>query len=187
MKSRIYMIIVLSIVAIISGALLGYFGSYTRPYIIENQKKEIDTAINKVLPGIDKNEELINKNDFKVFKGYKDDNVVGYAVYAKGVGFQDVITLMFGLDKNMDTLFKLEILEQKETPGLGAKITEKDPFLRFWEDRNINQKIELAKPPKSKQELEKNQVNAISGATISSESVIKIVNNGITRVKKEVK
>ena len=188
MKSRVYMVFVLTLVAVISSGLLAYFAVYTQPYIEKNKKKEIEQAITEVIPGVKKSEPMVNENKFKIFKGFDENgDVKGYAVYIVGTGFQDMITLMFGVDKDIKTLFSLKILDQKETPGLGAKITDEHEFLQFWKNKDIEEKIVLAKPPKDIKELKENEVNAISGATISSRSVVKIVNNALNKVKKEVK
>ncbi len=188
MKSRVYMVFVLTLVAVISSGLLAYFAVYTHPYIEKNKKAEVEKAIKEVVPGTVTNKIIKDENKFKIFACYdKDGKTLGYAVYTVGTGFQDLITIMFGVDKYLDKMFRLEVLEQKETPGLGAKITDKDLFLKFWKNKNITGEIILAKPPKGESELKDNEVNAISGATISSRSVVSIVNKALKRVKEEVK
>jgi electron transport complex protein RnfG len=188
MKSRIYMVFVLTFVAVVSSGLLAYFAVYTQPYIDKNKKKEIEQAIMEVIPGVKKSEPIINESKFKIFKGFDEKGEVkGYAVYTIGTGFQDMITLMFGIDKDLKTLFSLKVLDQKETPGLGAKITDDTEFLRFWKNKNIEEGIRLAKHLKEMKELKINEVNAISGATISSRAVVKIINDALNKVKKEVK
>ncbi len=183
-----YMVLVLTVIAVVSGWLLAYFANYTKPFIEKNKKADIEKAIHEVLPGIKTSETKIDELKFKVFVG-KDENgnIKGYAVYAVGTGFQDLITVIFGVDKDFKTLYSLRVLEQKETPGLGAKITDENEFLKFWENRNIQSgEIILSKPPKAQNELNPNEVNAISGATISSRSVVSIVNKAIERAKKEI-
>lgn len=187
MKSRVYMVFVLTLVAIISSGLLAYFAVYTHPYIEKNKKAEIEKAIKEVVPGTITNKIIKDDNRFKVFAGYdKDGKLLGYAVYTVGTGFQDLITLMFGVDKHFEKMFRLEVLEQKETPGLGAKITDENLFLKFWKNKNVRGEILLAKPPKGESELKDNEVNAISGATISSRSVVAIVNKALKRLREEV-
>ncbi len=182
------MVFVLTLVAVISSGLLAYFAVYTQPYIEKNKKAEIEKAIKEVVPGTIESKALKDENKFKIFAGYdKDGKLLGYAVYTVGTGFQDLITVMFGVDKHLEKMYKLEVLEQKETPGLGAKITDEKIFLKFWENKNIRGEIILAKPPKGESELKDNEVNAISGATISSRSVVTIVNKALKRVREEVK
>ncbi len=181
------MIFVLTLVAVISSGLLAYFAVYTQPYIEKNKKAEIEKAIKEVVPGTVESKALKDENKFKIFAGYdKDGKLLGYAVYTVGTGFQDLITIMFGVDKHLEKMYRLEVLEQKETPGLGAKITNENIFLKFWKNKDIREEIILAKPPKSENELKDNEVNAISGATISSRSVVTIVNKALKRVKEEV-
>ncbi len=188
MKSRVYMVFVLTFVAVIASGLLAYFAVYTQPYIEKNKQKEIDKAIKEVVPGVKTSKIIIDESKFKVFQTMNDkEEKIGYAIYIVGTGFQDMITLMFGVDNDFKTLYSLDVLDQKETPGLGAKITDKNEFLQFWKNRDIEGEIKLVKPPKSLNELKNNEVNAISGATISSRSVVKIINNAIKKAKEKIK
>ncbi len=183
-----YIVLVLTVIAAISGWLLAYFANYTKPYIEKNKKADIEKAIREVLPNVEYVEKKIDEPKFKIFIGKdKEQNIVGYALYAVGTGFQDLITVMIGVDKDFKTLYNLRVLEQKETPGLGAKITDEKEFLMFWKNKNIQSgSIKLSKTPKSLNELSSDEVNAISGATISSRAVVNITNEAIKRAKKEI-
>lgn len=179
------MIIVLTLVGLISGGCLSVVDLLTRERIELNRQKEIEEAIGKVVPGTKNYTAAVEEKDFTVYKA-KDEqnNLIGYAIYAKGTGFQDIITLMFGTDPDLNTINSLTILEQKETPGLGAKITNREEFLRFWEDRECRQELTLRKPAvETKEELSPSEVNTITGATISSQKVLDIVNLSLEQVK----
>jgi len=52
----------------------------------------------------------------------------GFAFEAKVMGFQDEITAMIGVDEDFNKIAGIVILNCRETPGLGDKIT-KDKFL----------------------------------------------------------
>ena len=92
---------------------------------------------------------------------------------------------MFGTNPSLTKIKDLTILDQKETPGLGAKITDREIFLRFWKDKDCSQPLKLRKPPASSpEELAPSEVNTITGATISSESVLNIVNSSLERLRK---
>jgi Na+-translocating ferredoxin:NAD+ oxidoreductase RnfG subunit len=100
------------------------------------------------------------------------------------VGFQDKITLIYGLDETVTKITGLSIIAQKETPGLGAKITEWDTFLQFWEDRDATGLLTLRKPAVGKPEkLLPTEINTITAATISSKKVLEIVNLSMERVR----
>jgi len=91
---------------------------------------------------------------------------------------------MFGTDPNVTKINSLYILEQKETPGLGAKITDKETFLRFWDNKDAGRALSLRKPAvRSQDKLAPNEVNTITGATISSDKVLNIVNQALEKLK----
>jgi len=172
------MIIVLTSVGLISGGFLAAVGILTKERIALNKKMEIENAIISVIPGSSQSQLFYEEKDFAVYGAIDEaGNLAGYALYTSGVGFQDKIVLMIGVTADLSRIFSLTILEQKETPGLGAKITSQPSFLVFWETKDFTQPLRLRKPPVSTPEnLSASEVNTITGATISSEAVLGIVN-----------
>lgn len=179
------MIIVLTAVGLLSGGFLATVGILTKERIALNKQREIQKAILNVVPGTLHSEKIYEEKNLAVYKGKDAEGAdTGYAVYASGAGFQDKISLMYGIDPSFTKIKQLAILEQLETPGLGAKITNEDLFLRFWEGRDATQPLTLRKPPAaSPGMLGASEVNTITGATISSESVLKIVNLSLERLR----
>ena len=186
------MIVVLTAVGLISGSLLAVVGMLTKDRIAYNKQQEIETAILQVVPGTQSSKILEHSEPLPTV--YECQNsagkIIGYAVYASGTGFQDIITLMFGTNPELTKLNSLAILDQKETPGLGAKITDREAFLKFWEDKNLKQTLELRKPAVLSEDLDPSEINTITGATISSEKVLELVNislEKLQRIKQEGK
>jgi electron transport complex protein RnfG len=92
---------------------------------------------------------------------------------------------MFGIDPALTRINSLTILDQKETPGLGAKITDQQSFLQYWKNKDCSKSLSLRKPPAtSLGDLGSSEVNTITGATISSEAVLNIVNMSLEKLKK---
>lgn len=182
------MILVLTCVGLISGGFLAGVGLWTKDKIAFNVKQEIELAIKTVVPGTAVSEKLHEERAFTVYAGKAEDGtLVGYAVYASGAGFQDTITLMFGTDIELQKLTRLTILKQTETPGLGANIEKDDLFLKFWEARDIQADLTLHKPAASSpNELTPTEINTITGATISSEAVLNIVNLSLEKLKDKI-
>ncbi|MFP4081314.1 MAG: FMN-binding protein [Candidatus Aminicenantes bacterium] len=179
------MMVVLTSVGIISGALLALVGLMTEERIALNKQREIEQAILTVVPGTQTSQKLYQEKDLSVY-GAKDESgqLTGFAIHASGVGFQDKITLMIGTNPDLSRIKSLAVLDQTETPGLGAKIADKDTFLKYWENKDATHPLTLRKPPaRSPQDLGPSEVNTITGATISSESVLTIVNSSLERVK----
>jgi electron transport complex protein RnfG len=179
------MILVLTMVGLISGSLLSVVGLLTTERIELNRLREIEAAISFVIPGTVTSVKLYEEEKFTVYAGQDSEGMeLGYAVYASGTGFQDIIKLMFGTDPAIQRLNSLTILEQKETPGLGAKITDALAFLRFWEKKDLSRALTLRKPAVgSPEELSPFEINTITGATISSEKVLQMVNLSLERLR----
>ena len=166
MKKSIQMIVVLGLVGLISGASLVLVYRYAAPLIEANQKKELETAIFKVIPEAARYE-VLTKDGQELFKVYdKNENLLGYAFIAEGSGYQGKIKMLAAIKRDLSTLYGIEILESVETPGLGGEITS-GKFKDQFKDLSAFPKIE---------------VQAITGATISSQSVMNILDEKIKRV-----
>jgi electron transport complex protein RnfG len=172
------MVAVLTAVGLLSGGFLAAVGLLTKDRIALNKKREIERAIVSVVPGTVTSEPLYEEKEFTVYGGKNEaGDLQGYAIYTSGVGFQDKIILMIGADATLSRLNGLVVLDQKETPGLGAKIVDRSSFLVFWENKDFSQSFSLRKPPApSPEDLAPSEINTITGATISSEAVLNIVN-----------
>jgi Na+-translocating ferredoxin:NAD+ oxidoreductase subunit G len=179
------MIVVLTVVGLVSGSFLAIVGILTEGRIEQNRLDEINRALTEVIPGAVSGDIVYEGEDLTVYAGLdQEGNQVGYALYNSGTGFQDIITVMVGIDSSVSKIYDLTILDQTETPGLGAKITSEQEYLRYWENRGAEQPLELRKPAvDSPGQLESNQVNTITGATISAQKVVDIVNQALESMK----
>jgi electron transport complex protein RnfG len=114
----------------------------------------------------------------KIYLGYdKNGKRIGFAVSAAENGFQDLVTLMFGYDAAKHRLIAMKVIANKETPGLGNKIETDQAFVSGFID--VAAPVEGVKSGGS--EKGANDVVMITGATISSRAVIRIINNAIAR------
>lgn len=100
-----------------------------------------------------------------------EGKMVGHVVKAAGQGYADKIELLVGLDAQGKRITGLFVLEQKETPGLGAKILE-DAWRGQFKEKSTEKTLSVVKGG----EVKEDEIDAISGATISSKSVTGIVN-----------
>ena len=183
------MIAVLTSVGLLSGGFLATVGLLTKERIALNKQREIEEAIVSVIPGTQSSEKLYEEEDFSVYGG-KDESgsLLGYAIHASGIGFQDKITFMLGTNSSVTRINSLVILEQTETPGLGARIVDRVSFLQFWEKRDCTQPLTLRKPPASTiEDLSPTEINTITGATISSEAVLDTANVSLDKIKELMK
>jgi len=187
------LIATLGIAGAAAGLLLVFVFNATQPRIEAYKEKMLSLAIAEVLgdphrvetfflldgelaselpPGVDA------RRTERVFLGSdREGGRIGYAILAAQPGFQDVIKLIFGYDPDESRVLGMKVLESKETPGLGDKI-EKD--LSFVEQfGGASAPLVGVKPGQGDGGAD--QIDMITGATISSRAVIKIINEGIAR------
>ncbi len=190
MKKIVHMLLVLTIVGFISGASLSIVYKYAAPLIAETQEDALREAIFKIFLKADSYEKICTKcgssscrkkDTEKIFlvKDKAGKNL-GYAFIAEGNGYQGIIRLMAGIKLDLVTLVGIEILESQETPGLGQEITT-DNFKKQFIDLKTIPVISYVK----EQEPEKpNEIQAITGATISSKAIVAILNEKIEKIRK---
>ncbi|MBC8358453.1 MAG: RnfABCDGE type electron transport complex subunit G [Candidatus Aminicenantes bacterium] len=179
------MIIVLTFVGLLSGSFLATVDLLTKERIELNRQREIEEAILQVVPGTHSSQKLYEEKDLTVYGGKdKKGILVGFAIQASGIGFQGKITLMLGTNPSIKKINSLKVIDQKETPGLGAKINDRESFLKFWDNKDCSNLLTLHKPAvKTQEELSHSEINTITGATISSEAVLNLVNSSLNRLR----
>ena len=182
MNNVVKMFLNLVIIGAVSGAILAGFYYVADPMIKDNQEKELKEAIFVVLPEA-KDYKLIKKTvdkvDITIYEGIDEaGSPVGIAFKADGGGFQGNVGVMVGL--NLDYLHRkgIKILDQVETPGLGNRISE-PAFEGQFKGIDILPKVEYIKNRKPEKP---NQIQSITGATISSNAVVVNINNAVAKV-----
>lgn len=111
------------------------------------------------------------------------NNCAGFAFVAVGPGFADKIKLVIALDETCGKFLGFKVLSSNETPGFGSKITEDYFGSQFKNAPAAN--LELTKT--GEPDVIDARIVAISGATVSSEAVIKIFNAYILKIKEQLK
>ncbi len=92
---------------------------------------------------------------------------------SEGSGLWSRIELLLAVNPNRESLFGMRVLSQAETPGLGGRIAEPD-FQKQFKGIEVRPKLGVVKFA-----IAGNQVDAVSGATKTSDAVEFIVNSGI--------
>ena len=109
----------------------------------------------------------VNEKVYKVFDS--DKNLIGYCVEVKSAGFGGDIEMMVGYNDRCEIL-SIGIISLSETPGLGSKVSEPSFLSQF---NGKADQLELGV-----------DVDAISGATISSTAVTNGVNKASESLQK---
>jgi electron transport complex protein RnfG len=187
-------------IGLLCGALIVTVYRATGPRIERNKAEALQRAIFMVLPearssvtfvydeaaGFRAPEEDGSKLP-RVHAGYDEQQrLVGLAVEAGGMGYQDVIRLLYGYSFSREAIVGIRVLESKETPGLGDKIETDPGFLRNFEKLDVTlaadgaqlaHAIEAVKQGKKEHPW---QVDGITGATISSQAIADILDRSAT-------
>jgi len=167
------------------GAALAAVQSRLGPRIEQNKRDETYDQVPRLVAGAvkERTRELklkIGGEERAVYKAFDGaGRHVGWVIKAAGQGFADVIELLIGLDRRGETITGLYVLENKETPALGNKIVEPAFRGRFRGKPTARPLKVTKKPPRAD-----NEILAISGATVSSESVTRIVNAAVAEFKR---
>lgn len=178
----------LAISGLISGFLLSGAYQVTKPIIEANKARELRAAVLKVVPGSTTVSRMALRDGVLVaipdgektdepliYGGYDDAGVFrGYAIANAGAGFQDEIRVLYGYEPASKRVVGMEILSSRETPGLGDKIFKSQAFVDNFNDLAVEPEIVVVKDGRD----QAFEVDAITGATISSKAVVKIINQG---------
>ena len=183
------MVLVLTGVAVIMGAILAWMNSVTTDPIAQQKKKALDDGIKAVMQAetvkISKTDTLrqINaKGKEQVFIIYNNEK--GAAVESTTDGFGGKLRILVGFNHE-GKILGYTLLEHAETPGLGAKADK-------WFQADSKGSIIGKKPTKDSiltvtKETPKNEyeVQAITASTITSKAFILAVNNAYKAYKEE--
>ena len=105
----------------------------------------------------------------------------GWVLLVTGQGFADKVELLLGLNAEASQITGVYILDQKETPGLGNKIVE-DEWRAQFAGKSTQQPLEIVKRKAEKD----NEIEAVTGATISSETVKDMVNRAAADFRRQL-
>ena len=112
----------------------------------------------------------------------KTGGCVGWVFNASGPGFADKIELVVAVDKDFERITGFDCLLSNETPGFGDQI--KLPCWRSQFAGAPAEELQLVKTGDIKKI--DSEIVAITGATVSSEAVVEIINNSLGQVKEQM-
>lgn len=167
MKDMVKLSIFLAVACAIAAAALSVTYVATEGRIEQQKKAQLNLALsNECLPGSCSIEE---KNDH--FVGFdKKQRKIGYAFRVSPRGYGGAIDMVVGIDTK-GRVAGVKILSMKETPGLGMKASE-SRFLKQFTGKT------LGSPLKAKKDID-----AITGATITSQAVADGVKQALTKYR----
>jgi electron transport complex, RnfABCDGE type, G subunit len=164
------MVLVLSIVCLISSAIVGGIYALTKDPIDKAQSDKEKAAIAEVVPAFDNEPklEVAVVNGTNVYPAKKGGEIVGYAIETSSIGFGGPIKLIVGFTPD-GSIYNVAVVSASETPGLGDKINKNksDFSLQFKGKNPENFKLAVKK--------DGGDVDAITASTITSRAFAKAV------------
>jgi electron transport complex protein RnfG len=188
------LVMTLSVAGALAGLLLVFVYEATQPRIRAHKAERLRQAIEEVLGAPDRYETLFVVNGAlatqppdgadpdaleRVYVGYgADAEPVGVAIVGAEPGYQDVVRLMFGYDPRTRRVLGMKVLESRETPGLGDKIEKDASFVAQF----VGARPPLVSVKRGQGGDDPGEIDVITGATISSRAVVRIIGNSLERL-----
>lgn len=166
------MVLVLFTITLLSSAAVGGVYMLTEEPIAQAKVAAVNNALKQVLPEYEATTSQdieVNALPIKVHTATVADKAVGYAVESTSKnGFGGAVRLMVGFDAE-GTILNINVLEQKETPGLGTKMTDEGNVLL------ASLKGKDAAQVKMTVKKDGGDIDALTAATISSRAYAEAV------------
>ena len=176
MKEMIKMTLGLVAIFIAAGLIMGVTYKYTSPVRFIAEKKEKEEALKAMAP--DATDPIIPAGNWSSSHGKPNEyyvatsggKPVAYISSTAGKGYSSYIAMLVSLDTDLK-IKDVKILHHGETPGLGDQV-EDITFLGQFKGKSLSQIVLL------KSETKEN-IQAITGATISSRAVTNGVKDAV--------
>jgi electron transport complex protein RnfG len=166
MKEMLRYGFILSIICMVSAGTLSGINALTKAKIIAQAQAEEESSLKEVMPEAENFLAVKSGEKILYYQALdKDKKVVGIVFKATGKGYSSAIETMVGMMLG-GKINAIKVLSQNETPGLGSGVAE-DKFSRQFKGNDASALRE---------------VQAITGATISSQAVI----NSIKKKAQEI-
>lgn len=177
MKEIIKLGVILLIITSVAALILGFTNDLTQGIIQERALEETRAALTALLPDaedfsiLDEEEMLSRRNVLEIYEGIANGGVIGYTVRVNPQGYDGRIQMLVGISSE-GRITGAKVVEHTETPGLGSKIADA-AFINQFIDRPTEAEFIATKGGETGDQY----IDAISGATISSEAAVEGVNS----------
>jgi electron transport complex protein RnfG len=196
------MIRTLGILATICGVLIVSAYEGTLDSVIANKKIALERAVFKVVPGAAKVDEywaspagVVAASGPAPAGGVKfyvarnaNGQTQGIAAEGAGKGYADLVRIMYAYDPARQAITGIGVISMRETPGIGDKIYTDQAFLKNFEALDVKLSADgkaLAHAVKVvKHGTKQNawEIDAISGATVTSKAIGKGINESAQKL-----
>lgn len=184
MKEKLKLLIFVLILGAISAGILTTVNFHTKPFIERNfeikRMSSVLSALGIDLTGTDVIDHFRENISVHSVAGVTyfvtQEEFVAFEFY--GNGLWGPISGIVALKDDLETIKGISIIHQEETPGLGGEIANKT-YLEKFQDKRIDPRIEIVPPGTGISN--DNQIDALTGATLTSKAFEGIINEGAER------
>jgi Na+-translocating ferredoxin:NAD+ oxidoreductase subunit G len=185
---------VLVAIALVAGLAIATVHEWTRPLVLAQRGGLLGDAALEVLPGAVNYRIYARDADglpeshpggdgAELFIGLDAaGEPVGAAIVASGMGYQDIIQLVYGLDPRETRLLGMRVVASRETPGLGSLIVDDQGFVAGFtqvvlpfDEQGELQSLRVRDEPR----YEHGEIDSITGATVSVRAVARIIDRSL--------
>ena len=159
-------ILVLGVICIVVTGALAYTNSITAPLIEEASHRAHNQARNLIMPEASVFTPAQGIDVPSVSEVYVADNNKGVVITARAHGYKGKLTVMVGINGD-GVIQRIRVTEQSETRGIGSKVADDASYWAQFEGL-----------PAEPLALNRD-VDAVSGATVSSKALLAAVNSAI--------
>ena len=157
--------------------------------LMEDNVKHLSIPVAGRIRDLAQNSFLVIEESLDIYVQKNENNeIVAYGFPVKGKGLWGTISAFAVVSADLQRMTGIDFTEQSETPGLGARITE-SWFKYFFRNLNIegfyepelNEKPIVMVATKEKSNVEEctNSLQAITGATLTCNGVLNMLNTDL--------
>ncbi len=188
MKNIVKLGLILFIICVVAAGLLALTNGVTAPIITQGKLQEEIAAKQEVLPQGEEFKDMDLNKMTALFEKFSNENLsnvtqistatsggqfAGMVIKTSVKGFGGDIVILIGIDSNAK-ITTYRVLSHSETPGLGEKI-KNESFINQFSAKSADENLAVVKRSVQKE----NEIQAITGATISSKAVTLAINSAI--------
>ena len=162
----------LTVTCFVSGAIIACTYFLTAPVAVEKAAEMKTDAMKSLVVNAEKFKPVNGKKEW--FSAEKNGKIIAYVVPAESKGYGGAIKMLVSVTPQ-GKIIEFAILESKETPGLGDNAS-KEPFKSQFKGKETKD-LEVVKD-----QTKKNNIQAMTGATISSKAVTKGIKEAVEQV-----
>lgn len=188
MKETMKLIVRLFLITAIAGFVLAFVNSFTSPIIQERERKQYEMALKEVFKDAEKFDKLQDdkllpikekiKNIENIEVAKQGDKTLGYVFKTLGKnGYGGDISMLMAVKLEDKSIVGFKVLKHSETPGLGSRVATAEYAKNVVGNKATEHLVRNLNPTAD------NDIQAITGTTISVKAVLNGLNAGVDALK----